>query len=88
MGLEQSLLHLAGSSGTIREATARQRHTTLAAKRAPRTEEGHCPWRPGNLYFATYELEGASRVGEHRLRHQGQPPPAKEQPERRSSDAE
>ena len=88
-GLEQSLLLLAPAPGTIREgarrATARNcccytSSTTAHAKtkRAPRTEEGY---RPGGgvCSFAIYEvdMEGAIRVGEHRLRHQGQGQPGR-----------
>ena len=90
-GLEQSLLLLAPAPGTIREgarrATARNcccytSSTTAHAKtkRAPRTEEGYRPgWAFSISFFAIceVEMEGAIRVGEHRLRHQGQGQPGR-----------
>jgi hypothetical protein len=39
------------------------------------------------LYFAIDELEGAIRVGEHRLRHDGRPQTRRKRP-RASSDAD
>ena len=70
------LLHRVGPPGTIREGARKGHGTqllrynrTALARRAPRTEEGYCPWRPGGICFVVYEVEGSIRVGEHRLRH-------------------
>ena len=79
-GLEQSLLLLAALRA--RSVKALRGNGTqcslLTALREPK--EATARGCPGGLYFAIYELEGSNRVGEHRLRHDGQPAAAKEQP--------